>query len=38
MTRAKKRLFLSWSQTLYGRYSHMSGLVKNIPRKYLQNG
>ncbi|SFW50397.1 3'-5' exonuclease [Selenomonas ruminantium] len=38
MTRAKKRLFLSWSQTLYGRYRHMSGLVKNIPRKYLQNG
>jgi DNA helicase-2/ATP-dependent DNA helicase PcrA len=38
MTRAKKRLFLSWSQTLYGRYRHMSGFVKNIPRKYLQNG
>jgi DNA helicase-2/ATP-dependent DNA helicase PcrA len=38
MTRAKKRLFLSWSQTLYGRYRHMSPLVKNIPRKYLQNG
>ncbi|MCR5756953.1 MAG: UvrD-helicase domain-containing protein [Selenomonas sp.] len=37
MTRAKKQLFLSWSQTMYGHYRHMSRMVKNLPRKYLQN-
>ena len=37
MTRARKQLFLSWSQTIYGHYRYMSRFVKNIPRKYLQN-
>lgn len=37
MTRAKKQLFLSWSQTMYGHYRHMSRFVQNLPRKYLQN-
>ena len=37
MTRAKKQLFLSWSQTMYGHYRHISSFIHNIPRKYLQN-
>jgi DNA helicase-2/ATP-dependent DNA helicase PcrA len=37
MTRAKKQLFLSWSQTMYGHYRHISSFIRNIPRKYLHN-
>ncbi|MBQ4211589.1 MAG: UvrD-helicase domain-containing protein [Selenomonas sp.] len=37
MTRARKQLFLSWSQTLYSHYRHISPFVKNLPRKYLHN-
>lgn len=37
ITRAKKQLFLSWSQQFYNHYREMSRFIKSIPRKYLRN-
>lgn len=37
LTRAKKQLFLSWTQQQYGRYRHISQFIHAIPRKYLRN-
>ena len=37
ITRAKKRLFLSWSQMRQGRYFSMSRFVNLIPNKYIEN-
>jgi DNA helicase-2/ATP-dependent DNA helicase PcrA len=37
LTRAKKQLFLSWTQQQYGRFRHISQFVHAIPRKYLRN-
>ena len=37
ITRAKKQLFLSWTQRHYGHSRHISPFVHAIPRKYLKN-
>ena len=37
LTRARKQLFLSWTQQQYGRFRHISQFVHAIPRKYLRN-
>lgn len=37
LTRAKKQLFLSWSQSLYGHWRHISRFLQILPRKYVQN-
>lgn len=37
ITRAKKQLFLSWTQRQYGHSRHISPFVHAIPRKYLKN-
>ncbi|MBQ7497185.1 MAG: UvrD-helicase domain-containing protein [Selenomonas sp.] len=37
ITRAKKQLFLSWTQRQYGHSRHISPFIHAIPRKYLKN-
>lgn len=37
ITRAKKKLFLSWCQNNNGRYRRMSRFLKSIPREYIDN-
>ena len=37
ITRAKKQLFLSWTQRQYGHCRHISPFIHAIPRKYLRN-
>ena len=37
LTRAKRQLFISWTQQQYGHYRHMSRFLQSIPRKYVQN-
>ena len=37
LTRAKKQLFLSWTQQQYGHSRHISPFIHAIPRKYLRN-
>lgn len=37
VTRAKKKLFLSWSQIMNGYCKHMSRFLKSIPREYIDN-
>lgn len=37
ITRARKQLFLSWTQQQYGHYRYMSRFLRTIPRKYVYN-
>ena len=37
VTRARKQLFLSWTQQQYGHYRHMSRFLRQIPREYIRN-
>lgn len=37
ITRARKQLFLSWTQQQYGHYRHMSRFLRQIPREYIRN-
>ena len=37
ITRAKKQLFLSWTQRQYGHSRRISPFIHAIPRKYLRN-
>ena len=37
ITRARKQLFLSWTQQQYGHYRHMSRFLRLIPREYTSN-
>lgn len=37
ITRARKQLFLSWTQQHYGHYRYMSRFLRTIPRKYVYN-
>lgn len=37
ITRAKRQLFVSWTQQQYGHYRHMSRFLATIPREYVRN-
>lgn len=37
ITRPKRQLFLSWCQTQYGHYTHMSRFLLDLPREFVQN-
>ena len=37
ITRAKRQLFVSWTQQQYGHYRHMSRFLQSIPREYVRN-
>ena len=37
VTRAKKRLYLSWCQNYRGKYYHMSKFIGSIARKYIKS-
>lgn len=37
ITRARRQLFLSWTQQQYGHCRHMSRFLRTIPRKYVYN-